>query len=322
MKNNNQGKKTNVTLIIVLSIVSFVLVIGFVFAVILSNLYSLSAQKTLPTYYSADSDYQSDSAAADDDYNNNVDSVDDGNDVNIDDMSDEEIINYCVDNAVDNIVDLYGDLNLESPAECLSVYCKLLSNGYLSKGGKYAYTDAEYEEYDFNLAYSVLKGEALCRNEDDLFTKTLKNYGFDCYCTTCYSDSDYKSPKSAKEPNHQVTFVYDSDNENVYFLDPTNNVFVDNFSKSSVYSNGDDGCYTYPLPEYSDEDGEYLTSYNSKSEINRMKKLIKDDKISVSKSYYENESLSAMRKFNADSGKSALKNFNSEMQTEVFEYID
>lgn len=121
MKNNNQGKKTNVTLIIELSIVSFVLVIGFVFAVILSNLHSLSAQKTLPTYYSADSDYQSDSAAADDDYNNDVDSVDDDNDVNIDDMSDEEIINYCVDNAVDNIVDLYNDLNLESPAECLSV---------------------------------------------------------------------------------------------------------------------------------------------------------------------------------------------------------
>lgn len=121
MKNNNQGKKTNVTLIIVLSIVSFVLVIGFVFAVILSNLYSLSAQKTLPTYYGADSDYQSDSDDADDDYINDVDSVDDDNDVNIDDMSDEEIINYCVDNAVDNIVDLYGDLNLESPAECLSV---------------------------------------------------------------------------------------------------------------------------------------------------------------------------------------------------------
>ena len=53
-----------------------------------------------------------------------------------------------------------------------------------------------------------------------------------------------------------------------------------------------------------------------------MKELIKADKISVSKSYYQNESLSAMRKFNADSGKSALKNFNSEMQTEVFEYID
>lgn len=163
MKNNNQGKKTNVTLIIVLSIVSFVLVIGFVFAVILSNLHSLSAQSSLPTYYGADSDYQSDSAA-DDDYINDVDSVDDDNDVNIDDMSDEEIINYCVDNAVDNIVDLYDDLNLKSPAECLSVYCKLLSNGYLSKGGKYAYTDAEYEKYDFNLAYSVLKGEALCRN--------------------------------------------------------------------------------------------------------------------------------------------------------------
>lgn len=112
MKNNNQGKKTNDTLIIVLSIVSSVLVIGFVFAVILSNLYSLSAQRTLPTYYSADSDYQSDSDNADDDYIN---------DVNIDDMSDEEIINYCVDNAVDNIVDLYDDLNLESPAECLSV---------------------------------------------------------------------------------------------------------------------------------------------------------------------------------------------------------
>lgn len=126
MKNNNQGKKTNVTLIIVLSIVSSVLVIGFVFAVILSNLYSLSAQKTLPTYYSADSDYLSDSDDADDDYNNDVDSVDDDNNVNIDDMSDEKIINYCVDNAVDNIVDLYGDLNLESPAECLSVLSLLL----------------------------------------------------------------------------------------------------------------------------------------------------------------------------------------------------
>ena len=320
MKNNNQGKKPNVALIIVLSIVPSVLVIGFVFAVIQSNLHSLSAQSTLPTYDSADSDYQSENS--NNDYIDELDRIDDAGDVDIADMSDEEIINYCVDNAVDNIVDLYGDLNLESPAECLAVYCKLLNNGYLSKGGKYAYTDAEYEEYDFNLSYSVLKGEALCRNEDDLLTKTLKNYGFDCNCTTCYSDTDYKSPKSVKEPNHQVTLVYDSDNDNVYFLDPTNNVFLDNFGKSSVYSNGDDGCYTYPLPEYSDEDGEYLTSYNSKNEINRMKELIKDDKKSFSKSYYKSESLSAMRKFNADSGKSALKNFNSAMKNEVFDYID
>ena len=175
------------------------------------------------------------------------------NNENIDENNeniDENNINYCVDNAVENLASLYDELGLDSPAECLSVYCNLLNSGKLSKTGTYTYADDEkFDEYDFNLAYSTLNGVSLCRNDDDMFTKTIKKFGYDCYSTTCYSSNVVPNNNEAKEANHQVTIVNDKNNNNVYLLDPTNNALLDNFDYTTIYNDSDSNYYNNPKPE-------------------------------------------------------------------------
>ncbi len=235
---------------------------------------------------------------------------------------DKDNINYCVDTTVENIVSLYDELGLDSPAECLSVFCELLNDGELSKTGTYTYADDEkFNEYEFNLAYSTLNGVSLCRNDDDMLTKTLKGKGYECYSTTCYSSNVIPNVNEEKEANHQVTLINDTDNDNVYLLDPTNNTLLDNFNYTTIYSDSNSNFYNYPMPDLTNKDKGYLTSYNSVDEINTMNSLIQNDTNSFDKAYFASEKKSALKKLNSANGKYALKKFKDDMEKEVFDYV-
>lgn len=252
----------------------------------------------------------------------NIDEYLNDNTTNSDENIDEDNINYCVDKTVENLSSLYYELGLDSPAECLAVYCNLLNSGKLSKTGTYTYADdKEFDEYDFNLAYSTLNGVSLCRNDDDMFTKTIKEFGYDCYSTTCYSSDVFPNNNEAKEANHQVTIVNDKNNNNVYLLDPTNNSLLDNFDYTTIYNDSDSNYYNYPMPELTNKDKGYLTSYNDDYDISVMKDLIKNDENSFNKAYYNKECKSALKKLNSANGKNALRNFEDDMKNEVFVHV-
>lgn len=266
--------------------------------------------------YLTDNTTNSDENIDNNENNENIDNNE--NNENID----ENNINYCVDNAVENLASLYDELGLDSPAECLAVYCDLLNSGKLSKTGTYTYADdKKFDEYDFNLAYSTLNGVSLCRNDDDMFTKTIKEFGYDCYSTTCYSSDVVPNNNEAKEANHQVTIVNDKNNNNVYLLDPTNNSLLDNFDYTTIYNDSDSNYYNYPMPELTNKDKGYLTSNNNEDDISVMKDLIKNDKNSFNKAYYNKERKDALKKLNSANGKNALENFEDNMKNEVFVHV-
>lgn len=244
---------------------------------------------------------------------------DDGMDYEEDEEDEASIMEYAINTTADNLAELYDSLGVENPIQAFCVYYTLLMDGDLSKTGNYRYTEGDFEEEEYYLAYSLIKnGEGVCRNTDDLFSMSLRSDGYDAYSVTCYNYDNPNEKIKNPSPSHQLTIV--NDGVNVYCLDVTNNEMLDNYDLDEIYH--DFAAYNYITPKYSLEEAGYLTTILTQEEYDIVCDWLDYDSESYDTSYFETEYSIAEDLLYSDYGEQCRDYFRQQMQDTVFDAID
>jgi hypothetical protein len=247
-------------------------------------------------------------------YNNDAEEItDDGNQL------DNERYIFLEETAANEIANLYDELSLDNAIQCFYVYCTLLQDGNFSKGD-YVYNDDNLCDYEYALGYDILLGKGVCKNIDDLFRLSMEKAGYDIKSTTSSCESNFNDITS-DEANHQVSII--NENGDVYALDVTNGVVLDNYSNEfAIYYDYDGNIYNLILPECSIEENGYLASHNTQNEVDLINKWMANDCNSLDADYINSQQQYVYELLSKSSTKEVIKDFDLDYYNNVLSQIN
>ena len=196
-------------------------------------------------------------------------------------------ISYLYNEALDEVVYLMNELDVDSSLEAYYVFEYILSNGYISNKTP-CFTEDEKDVLDlYNeelLGLDVIYGNMNCRHITDFFTKVLVKMGYDAYVLPCYFSTDKNDISNI--PNHVITIINE---KNTIYIDATNKIVFDNYKGYNYLTDSNKDYYAIAMADYSSYDRNVVVSHNTNDSISHINKLVNNDINNISNKDINNE---------------------------------
>lgn len=141
-------------------------------------------------------------------------------------MSNQETTEYLTkitkiyNEIIKNYAHLNYDLGFENPIEIYTLFHKLMHRGYLSFGYNFEYNTTETLNNKNILGVDVINGKGVCRHISAMLQDIFDELKINNEILPIYLYEDNSSNKFHLSGNHVINLA--SQNNRVYFLDPTN----------------------------------------------------------------------------------------------------